>query len=92
MPIEKDEIKQATESARTTLVSVAAKIAGIVFPDSIYFEFQLEKLSDHYIEEVVKKVPAGYAKEYEETDFLYIFKLLAAEFYKISGYPEQGWI
>jgi hypothetical protein len=79
MPIEKDEILKATESARTTLVSVAAKIAGIFFPDPIYFEFQLEKLSDHYIEEVVKKVPAGYAKEYEETDFLYIFKLLEAD-------------
>lgn len=79
MPIERDEIKKATESARATLVSVAKKIADIVFPNPIYFEFQLEKLSDHYIEEVVKQVPAGYAKEYEETDFLYIFKLLDAD-------------
>ncbi len=79
MPIEKDKIKQATENARASLVSVAKKIACIDFPDPIFFEFQLAKLSDSYIEEVVKIVPAGYAKEYEETDFLYIFKLIDAD-------------
>lgn len=79
MPIEKDKIEQATENARASLENVAKKIAHIDFPDPISFEFQLAKLSDSYIEEVVKTVPAGYTKKYEETDFLYIFKLIDAD-------------
>jgi hypothetical protein len=79
MPIEKDKITHAIENARTTLERVASEIAFISFPDPKYIEFQLEKLSDSYIEEVVKTVPAGYAKEYEETDFLYILKLVDAD-------------
>lgn len=79
MPIEKIIISIAIKNAQANLKSVADKIAGINFPDPLYIEFQLGRLSDAYIEKVVKEVPAGYSKEYEDTDFLYIFKLIDAD-------------
>jgi hypothetical protein len=78
MPIEDNDIKRSIESARESLKKVAEEIARVKFPKANMIEFELSELSDKYINDKLKTVPAGYSKDLSETDFIYIFKLIDA--------------
>ena len=76
MAIENDDIKRSIETARESLEKVAKEIANVQFPQANIIEFELSELSDKYINDTLKTVPAGYSQEFSETDFIYVFKLI----------------
>lgn len=75
MSITNDFLTSAIENSATSLLGLSKSIKEVAFPDPTTVTIETSKLSDKYISDILKDIPAGYAKDYSETDFIYIFEI-----------------
>lgn len=75
MSITKELLKSAVDSSSKALLELSTSIKSVQFPEPIELTVETSKLNDKYISELLKPIPAGYAKEYKETDFIYAFEI-----------------
>ena len=75
MSITKELLKLAIDKSSIALVELSESIKNVEFPKPIELTIETSKLNDKYISELLKTIPAGYAKEYKETDFIYAFEI-----------------
>lgn len=73
--ISKDLIASAIDKTSLILFELSNTIKDVVFPDPIELTVETSRLNDKYISELLKPIPAGYAKNYKETDFIYVFEI-----------------
>jgi hypothetical protein len=75
MPISTEDLDAAIRSATTSLQTVASAICNTKFPKPKETLLETHSLSDTYIQDKLKDVPAGYSREYAESDFIYVIKI-----------------
>lgn len=75
MAITKESLSSAVINSSIALNNLADLLKSVVFPEPVELTFETAKLNDKYISDILKDVPSGYAKEYKETDFIYVFEI-----------------
>ncbi|EGV9614983.1 hypothetical protein D9M92_25855, partial [Vibrio parahaemolyticus] len=70
-----DNIKRAISNSSKSLLSLSEAVKSFKFPKPVEFEFETPKLNKNYIKDLLRSVPAGYAKALADTDFIYIFEV-----------------
>lgn len=79
MSINNELLDATINNAADALLRLSDEIKSIGFPEANVLDIQTSQLSDEYISESVREVPAGYAKELKNTDFIYIFEVQSSD-------------
>ena len=75
MAINEETLKESISKASEILKNTAKEIESITFPGAETIVFATEQLTDDYIAELLKNVPANCAN----TDFIYVLELESSE-------------
>lgn len=70
-----ESLELAIDNSAVSLLELSKKMQKVVFPEPLELTIETSKLDDKYIDGILVDVPAGYASEYKETDFIYVFEV-----------------
>lgn len=75
MSLTEESLREAIHVSSVALQNLAMNVSELTFPEPIELTIELQILNDKYISDVLKIVPPGYAREFDETDFIYVFEV-----------------
>lgn len=75
MSLTEESLREAIHVSSVALQNLAMDVSELTFPEPIELTIELHSLNDKYISDVLKIVPPGYAREFDETDFIYVFEV-----------------
>ncbi|HCG7354113.1 hypothetical protein CGJ95_22250 [Vibrio parahaemolyticus] len=76
MSMNEVNIKNAISNSSKSLLLLSEAVKNFKYPRAVELEFETSKLNQHYLNELLSSVPAGYSKDLSDTDFLYVFEVL----------------